>query len=1138
VHLHLLSVWSFPDGATRTDTAAHRAAECEQPALAITDVGTLHGVVAFYEAAQSRGLKPIIGCRMPLSDPQYPFLRGALVLLAEDFRGYRNLLRLSSLAHLAPPLSGPPAISLETLAAHRTGLIALSGGEAGPLTQALRAGNLSAARRLAATLTELFGKESFFIELQRQGLPGQIELTGALRALGRETGVATVATHEVRYALPEEKELQTVVAAVRSGTMAIPITVDPAQTPGDYHLATTDEMYARFADDEPSLRRTAEIAARCVVELPRRPEIRFAHPALPPGYRSSGETDEEAEFRWLTALVREALSRHLSTNGPEWRRQAEHRLERELHAIGRAGYARYLLVLADLAQFVRAHGIAYSPGRGTLCASLTAFLLGITEIDPLRHAIPFECFLNAERPTPPLLELEISASQRDRLLAYLRDRYGEDHVAAPATYHLFSLRTAVRDVARGMAMPTAEAERLLALIPDDLPHLPTARGRNPMAWESAIAQHPRWAKCLSLAQRLTGLPRQLESHPSALVISDLPLVESAPVQRDRSGHLRLQYDLRSLSVTGLLRINLHNSRLLDAIQLACERIAPREGRPCRPEAIALEDPLALNLLNRGDTVGIPHLEQDSARDTLRRLGVSTFEDVVAAIALNRPSSAAAMEELIGRKQGRLRRSAPHKAWKTLTARTYGLLLYGEQIAPAAEALAGFTPTEGDLLRQALLSRDAADIRRWAAVFLERCRRKRRMPSDVAEALFEHLRRCAESGASLLFGVPNAILAMRCAWLKAHYPVEFFSGLLAEEHPNASRRAAWIAEAERLGLEWLGPCLNASTEHYRLEGGRIRCGLADIKFVGCESAEVIVTERKRHGPYRGLFDLCRRIAPEHLPKRTLEALVRAGALDFTGVPRSRLFAGIEAAMVSAARRRAETGSAQSLLPGLEATEAVEDAQQLPEVAPWSESRQMADEEELLGFHISGRAMHVHAWMFPLLNLRFSVAAWQAGDAVRMAGLLAEGGSEGRLYLETPKEEIELELSEAIALPGVWRAGTPVWVEGILQPKGEHARLIVHRIGDLEKAPETLARSVILRIPPSCESSDLMGRLEGVLQKHAGPIPLEMRIARPDGSRGPTEAGIGYRVRLCAAFVREVEAMLGRGALTVEITSIAT
>lgn len=1141
-HLHVWSEYSFPDGACRLRDLVRRVAELEQPAVAVTDQGTLYSAVAFYREARLAGVKPIFGLRLELLDVHHTRRDGAIVLLAEDLRGYRNLLALSTAAHLNAPAAAPAGVTLEELRARAAGLVALSGGPEGVLRDALAARDLAAAARRAETFKEIFGRDAFFLELQSQSLPGQREMNAALRELGSRLGLATVVTNEVRYLRPQDAPAQRLLRRIRTGVP--PENEGVAETAGRHDLADGVEMARRFPDDEAALRRTLEIARRCTVELPARPPIAFPRFPLPGGFARWDEDADVAATRYLREQAAAGLARRLG-----WRadaddsaaRRARERLDRELEVIARLDCADYFLVVADYARFARASGIAVGPGRGAETGSLVAFALEITDIDPLRFGLSFERFLNPERREPPDFDLEFCPERRGEVIAYLRRRYGEDRVAQIVAFNAFTPRAALRDAARALRVPAENAERWARLLPDD-PRATLAEALSARTPLRRLADdEPTANRVLAAAVALEGLPRAVGVHASGVVVSSVPLVERSPLQRDREGALMTQYDMASLPDVGLVKLDLLGLRALGVQRSAAELVAAAGGNaPPDFAALPLDDRPTLDLIARGDTVGVFQLESAAFRDLLRRIGVTSFEDLVIALALHRPTTARLLDEYLARRHGRSPFEIRPRALQPALAGTLGLFLFQEQVPEVAERLARLPPARAERLREELAHGGEVAEGPLTAAFRAACRRRRLSPDDTEEVL-EALRRCAAYGANRFQCVALALLAFRAAWLKAHHPREFLCAALSQELGDVERTAALLTEARRLGVAVRRPDLNRSAEHFSLEGGALRFGLAAIKFVGPETARSLVAERRAHGDYRGLLDLCARLGPEALPRRAIESLVRCGALDFTGVSRRRLFDGIPFALERAACRRALRAAGQTLLPGVAGADAetLDDAA-LPPAEPWPESVRMAAERELLGFTVADHPLVRHEWLFPLLAME---ARPPAAGRARLAGLVAGLRATDdalEFQLETLEHSVRVVARGAAAAScrGWLRDNAAVWVEGEACAVPEGLCVEAGRIGALESAAAELAQRVRVRVAPGQETTERLDRLRRALESHPGSIAVALDLLLPSGERVRLDIGRDYRVTLTEAFVRAVEDVLGRGAVSVELSRAGT
>lgn len=950
VHLHLHTEYSLLDSLCRLDEVMARARLLGMSAVAMTDNGVLYGAWEFQRRARAAGLRPVLGCEIELA-AQTPGRPGpGLVLLAENDEGWGNLVHLVSTAHLSRP-GGRIAVAPDRLAGRQRGLIALSGGGNGEVNLACAAGDLEGARRAAGRYADLFGRESFFLELQNQKLTGQVETNAALRELGRKTGLACVATNNVHYMLPPDAEAHEVLRCVAAGARL--------QDPGRarylsrlFDFCDGEEMLRRLPDCSDAIERTAEIAARCLVQFPEAPVLRF--PAFPIPAEEGARPARGRDFAHLRRLARAGLAWRNGVDpdrpADDAERAAVERLEAELEIIRRTGFVSYFLLMQDVARFARDRGIPVGPGHGPTASSLVAYALGISGVDPLRYGLRFERLLNAERPGVPELDLGLPAGRRAEAIAYLRDRYGADRVAQIATFEKLGARMALRDTGRAIGLPAATCDRIAHLVPE----------APEMTIERALRERPELRQCLAdeagqrlrkLAERIEGLPRHTSTHASGVVVGDAPLDGLLPLGRDREGATVTQYDMHGVAGAGLVKLDFLSLRPLVALDAAAQWVRRRTGTAPSVEGIALHDEATLRLLAAGDTVGVYLLDTARAREMLRRVGVARFEDLVVLLALRRPASARLFEEYAARRNGKAEIGRIHRLLAPVVHETYGLVLFQEQFLEATATVAGFTPGQAEALLEALAQGDERTIVLSRARFIEGAVRRHRIKRSTAEGLFRRLERIPAPGLNKAGCVAHAQVSFRTAWMKAHHPVEYLAACLSAD---PDRRVALMDDAGQRGIAIGPPDVNASAAEFVPEGQGLRFGLAAIKHVGDEAAARWVAERAQSGPFKDLFDFCRRAGAHGLNRRAVESLVRCGAFDATGAARPRLLGQLDAALADAAERRRDHDAGQMGLFEDDALGQGADTPAAPAPAEWSVEQAVRDEQELLGAPLSALA----------------------------------------------------------------------------------------------------------------------------------------------------------------------------------------
>ncbi|MDI3297920.1 MAG: DNA polymerase III subunit alpha [Bacillota bacterium] len=1103
VHLHMHSEYSLLDGMIRVQELARAARELGMPAVALTDHGVLYGAVDFYKACRQEGVQPILGCEVYVA-PGSRFERSPgpdgepyhhLTLLAEDDEGWRNLMRLVSLASLEGYYRRP-RVDRELLERHHAGLIALSGCLSGELSARLLRGDRDGAREAARFYRDLFGRENFFVELQDHGLPAQRRLLPELTALAHELGVGVVATNDAHYPRREDAPAHEVLLCIQTATTV----EDPGRMRFDsdeFYVKSPEEMAERFAWCPEALENTLRIAERCRVELPFG-RMELPDYPLPPGHDAASYLRQLCEER-LPVRYPEAARR---VAGGDVRRRLEH----ELAVIGRMGYAGYFLIVWDFIDWARRQGIAVGPGRGSAAGSLVAYLLGITDVDPLRHRLVFERFLNPERVSMPDIDIDIEDRRRGEVIDYVVRKYGADRVGQIITFGRMLARAVVRDVGRALGFPYAEVDRMARMVPERPGvTLEEALTGNPEL-AAAYASSERVRTLFDVARRLEGLARHASVHAAGVVISPVPLMERVPLQAmQHNGETTVvtQFPMGTLEELGLLKFDFLGLRTLTVIEEANRLIARRRGAPVDFHDLPEDDAETLEMLGRGETTGIFQLESPGMREMLRELKPSRLEDIIAAVALYRPGPMENIPEFVRAKhEGGVR--YPHPLLEPILRDTYGILVYQEQVMEVASVMAGFTLGQADLLRRAVGKKKREELDAQRQAFVEGCLRNGH-PLELAEELYDLILRFANYGFNRAHAAAYGILAYRTAWLKCHEPVAFLAALIASVQDQSEKVAEYIREARRLGIEVRPPHVNHSGVETEPEGEALRLGLAAVKNVGRAAAEAVVGAREAGGPFASLADLVARAGAALLNRRALESLVKAGALDGLGPNRATLAASVDAALEAAQTEEAKRQEDQLSLFG-EATTAALSAPPVQagarEEAEWPPLRRLACEKEALGFYLSE---HPLARMEERLRGLGVTPVERLGElrpeeTVRVAGSLVElrrrktrnGEPMGFLTLDDGTGEAEVLLFPRLfAQAGPLLAGEAplLLVEGRYSPRDdrpERPTLVATRLERLEDG-EAAAPALFLHVgrPLGAEEDRWLGQ---ELRRRPGRSPV--------------------------------------------------
>lgn len=909
VHLHNHTEYSLLDGAIRIEDLAKRAAELGLSALAITDHGNMFGVIPFYREMQKAGVKPIVGAEVYVAPAdrkerrihtEIPEASFHLTLLCRNETGYRNLMKLVSKAFLEG-FYYRPRVDHELLAQHHDGLIAMSGCLKGEVNYFLRRDETERAAQAAARYQEIFGHDSFYLEVMRHGYQEQDKIIPGILELSSLLDISIVATNDCHYLRQEDARAHDVLLCIQTGKResdANRLRMGSDQ----FFLRSPAEMARVFADIPDALSRTHEIAERCNLLL----ELERVHFQLPEYRPPDGYADSSA---YLAHLAREgAFGRYgqLTTS-------IEQRLNHELEVICRMGFAGYFLIVKEIVDFARSQGIPVGPGRGSAAGCMVLYCLGITEIDPLRHGLLFERFLIPERVSLPDVDIDFLDSRRQEVIEFIRRRYGEESVAQIITFGTMQARAVVRDVGRVLDVPIAEVDRITKLIPDNCKYIDTAL-QQVEELQDLVASRSEYQDLWAIARKLEGLNRHASVHASAVVIAPRPLTEFVPLYKPPGGEVCTQYDMYALDAVGLLKLDVLGLRTLTVVEETV-RLVRESGHEIDVTRVPLDDQKTFELLRRADTVGVFQLESPGMRDLCRRMQPERLEHIVALIALYRPGPMDLIPQYLARKAGTQPIEYEHRLLEPITKETYGVFIYQEQVIQAAQVLAGYSPGKADLLRRAMGKKKPEEMAAHRDSFVEGCYRQNRIPREKAEHIFDMLAKFAGYGFNKSHAAGYAYLSYITAYLKANYPVEFMAAALTSEIGDSKKLAMFVNETRRSGLTVLGPDVNASGVKFKIENGAIRFGLAGVKNVGETVCEKLVTEREMHGPYRSFFDFLVRNRGI-VNRKVVESLIKAGAFDLFDRNRAGLLDSLEWEMTKAASERLQFQELQGNLFGSE------------------------------------------------------------------------------------------------------------------------------------------------------------------------------------------------------------------------------
>lgn len=1152
VHLHVHSEYSLLDGAIRMEQLVGKAADLGMPAIALTDHGNLFGTVEFYQAAMKAGVKPIIGCEIyvaPGSMHDRKTSNGGkdaayhMTLLAGDDEGYRNLVRISTAAHLEG-FYYKPRVDREFLSRHSKGLIALSGCLKGEINAALSDGKTDRALETAAAYRDLFGRKNFFIELADHGIEQQRRNRGGLITIADDLGLGLVATNDVHFLERSHHEAHDVMICIGTGAM-IHDEKRMRYVP-ELYMKSGEEMAALFADRPEAITNTLAIAERCNAKL----EFgKSKYPDYPP---PEGKTREG----YLRELCEEGLRKRYGERALEDPGIRE-RFEFELSVLNKTGFTSYFLIVWDFISWAKNRGIPVGPGRGSAAGSLIAYVLGITDLDPLRYGLLFERFLNPDRINPPDIDVDFCQNRRGEVIEYVRDKYGRMSVSQIITFGTLGAKSVVRDVGRVLGWSYGDADRIAKMIPNELDITLTSRTKDKKEVPGAIDKNPELRKAVEEEQStaqlwgyatiLEGLSRNSGVHAAGVVIADRDLSEYIPLTRANDGNIVSQYSMAPLTELGLLKMDFLGLKTLTVIDDAVKLIR-RHSPQFDISRIPMDDTATFDLLNRGETIGVFQMESGGMTATAKRFQIELFTDIIALIALYRPGPMQFIDDYVDRKKGRKKIEYAHPLLEKICSETYGIIVYQEQVLQAASALAGYTLGQADLLRRAMGKKDAEIMAKERTVFVEGCARTNQIPEKQANAIFDFLEKFAQYGFNKSHSAAYGLLSYQTAYLKASHPVEFMAGLLGNEINNTDKIAVFVTECARMGITILPPDVNRSALTFlpeELPGGRaIRFGLAAIKNVGEAAMTAAIAEREKNGPFKSLEDFCARLDSRTVNRKILESLVKCGAFDWDGRHRAALDAAIDSAIGAAASVQKDRASGQvSLFDSF--------ADMSPPASPqgtgtpsgqsverWTRSGMLRHEKELLGFYVTGHPLDDYRGNLESGSydtIAGAMAMEEPGN-VKLAGLLVsvekkftkkDGRPFGVMTLEDDTGTLEMTAwDETFGKHElILKAGTVISCTVRIIPRDGAIRATANDFKAL--TPKPSGKPLHLRMDQSRLIVDDLHAIEAAIRKYPGKRRLVLEISTLAGTSAALRLGEKFTIGDEMALRAELSPWLAKG-----------
>jgi DNA polymerase-3 subunit alpha len=978
-HLHCHSEYSLLDGLPKIEEILNYCKKLGMDSVALTDHGNISGAVEFYKKAKELGIKPIIGCevylafeRMYQKRPKIDDKKYHLVLLVKNETGYKNLVKLITKSYLEG-FYYKPRIDEELLSQYAEGLIGLSACLQGKIPQLILAKKIDEAEKTAKKYQEIFGKENFYLELQHHpNLREQKIVNEALIEISKKLKIPLVATNDCHYLRPEDAEAQDILMLINTGA-------DPndperlTMRADDFSMRSPEKMMEDFKNVPEAIENTQRIVEACNFEF------KLGEIKMPIFKTPNGKSPEE----YLEELCYQGLKKRY---GEKVEQKILDRLKYELEVIKKTGFASYFLIVQDFVNWAKSQKIVVGPGRGSVGGSLVAFVLGITEIDPLKYDLLFERFLNPERVSPPDIDLDFTDERRGEVIEYLAQKYGRDRVAQIITFGTMAARAVVRDVGRALGYSYSYCDKIAKLIPAHS-NLDEALAR--VAELREIYQADEKAqRLLDLARKLEGRARHASTHACGVVISTLPLDEICPLQHPTQDERAIvtQYGMRSLEDLGLLKIDILGLKNLTLIEETLKKIRAIHKKEIKLDEISFDDKKTYKLFQRGETIGVFQFESEGMRKWLRKLKPNCFDDLVAMIALYRPGPMQFLQDYIDGKFKRKKIEYLHPKLKPILEKTYGVMIYQEQLMEVARSLAGFTLGEADVLRKAVGKKIRELLEAQREKLIEGMI-KNGIGKEIAQKIWEWILPFASYGFNKSHSVSYAKIAFYTAFLKAHFPLEFMASLLTSEQADVEKIGFLIEECKRMGIEVLPPDINESFRNFSVVPGKnqIRFGLLAIKNVGENTVEAIVEERKKNGPFNSLTDFLLRIEPKNLNKKSLESMIKAGVFD-RFEERNQLLYNLERLLEwNKQNYRMKTQGQMGLFDfwGKRKMEI-----KLEKTQPATKMQKLSWEKELLGLYVSAHPAEDFKKIFEKKTIPISkITKEMVGKAIRVGGIIS-------------------------------------------------------------------------------------------------------------------------------------------------------
>lgn len=1101
VHLHNHTHYSLLDGACRIDELIKTAKKFGMDSIAITDHGNMFGIIEFYKIALKEGIKPILGMEAyiaPHSRNEKRSCKGGseaafhLVLLARNMDGYKNLMILSTIGYLEG-FYYKPRIDKETLKSHADGLIAMSSCIKGEIPYKIIHDDFNGARDSALFYRDLFG-ENFYLEVQNHQIPDEQKAIKGIVQLSEELSIPIVATNDTHYLKEEHAEAHDILLCIQTNKDID----DPGRMKfitDQLYLKSPDEMALLFPDHPEFLEKSLEISEKCHVVLNH--EITHL-----PNFTIPKNEDIHSLDDYLETKAWEGVKKRYTSISPEIKKRLNH----EISVIKKMGFSGYFLIVMDIIQYAREHGIPVGPGRGSAAGSLIAYNLGITNVDPLKYGLLFERFLNPERISMPDIDIDFCYERRDEIIQYVKDKYGIDNVTQIITFGSMNARAVIRDVGRVLKIPYNEVDQIAKLVPFNV-NLETAL-KKVTEFRTLCKQNETYQKLLNIALVLEGLARHASTHAAGVVIAPNNLTQYVPLFKSSQGDITTQFDMKSLYAVGLLKMDFLGLRTLTVIYHTLKNLENRDIH-IDIDNIPLNDSETFRIFSNGETVGIFQFESSGMRDYLKKLHPESIEDLIAMNALYRPGPMNWIDDFILKSEGKTDIEYLHPTLEPILKETHGIIVYQEQVMQIASSLAGFSLGKADMLRRAMGKKDLTLMQEQRETFVSGAKQKN-ISEEKANNIFDLMDKFAGYGFNKSHATCYSIVAYQTAYLKNYYPGEFMAANMTSEMNNTDRIVILYDECSRMQIPVLPPDINVSHAEFTVTENSIRFGLGAIKNVGIGAIESIITSRSKEGPYKTIFDFCKRVNLRLVNKKVLESLIQVGAMDCLEGNRAQKMAILEKAISLAQNAQQILHSGQTSIFGKEISEK-QLFPELPIVPDWSQTEKLKHEKELCGIYLSGHPLsrfteEIRAFSNPLIE---SLTHTNTGKTVRICGILTEV----KKHLDKKNNTMAFFKIEdftgsvrGIAFSNIYdkfrelvEDDKIVIIHGKLDRRDENGdiTIIASDFLPIEQARECLTKRIVMHVLTNQLGNEKLDRIKYLLEKNIGNCPIHFHLVSETG-----------------------------------------